>query len=160
MKLSDNTIQMLIVAQRLFPFLDRNLASANKEYMDGQIAKGAFNYALSRHGNAAFAIGCVNLETGEVDEKAFRDNKIPDGLEDEIGGIISMMCMDLRTYAQIDLELGKQADQKKEIKIAAQRKECLDGVDEIDAFLVKLGFTDVNPIFKIRVKPKVEASAV
>ena len=44
------------IAAICFIDLDHNLAEAEKEYMDGKIAKGALKHVSNRHGNLHIAL--------------------------------------------------------------------------------------------------------
>lgn len=46
----------------VMPILDANLAASNREYMAGDIAKGAFHYVLTRHGSALTVLARNDLE--------------------------------------------------------------------------------------------------
>lgn len=137
MKVKKNTLTAIKLGLPLLPMLDKNLNIAHDEYMCGDLAHGAFNYILERHGNASVSLNCVD-EDGVIKVDLFK-TEIPNDLDDMIGRAISFMCHDLKQYISIDLN----NDSKELAK-----------VNELEDALDKMGFTENHPLLKIKIKPK------
>ena len=145
MKAQKDTIEAVKIAKKLIPALNKNLDSTHKEYMSGELNRGAYEYVLSRHGNACAAIGCISLKTGLFDEnlREHISKKWIDKLDENIGYCLSWMCHDLRAYASIDLNNDK-----------AKKENLLNDIKKIEEHLEKIGFTETNPFFHLKTKPK------
>ena len=112
-----------------FPVLDNNLAAAHDEYMNGEIANGAYQYVLSRHANAT-----IIAKTEEV--LKLEPQKV------------------FITASAIFLDFGACLEDIKEPK---KKKEFQDKVDNLEKLFIENGFTEKNPIFKIPEMPRKEA---
>jgi hypothetical protein len=77
MIINNKVLELLNNAKNMSPHLDANLGCTNRDYMSGEIGRGAFEYVLSRHDNVYFAVNCVDLNTGKVKEEMF-ENVIPE----------------------------------------------------------------------------------
>ena len=145
MKALKDTVAAVKIAKRMLQALNKNLASTHDEYMRGAIARGAFEYTLQRYDNAFFAINSINHKTELFNEELRKDTSPEwiDKLDENIGYCLSWMCHDLRAYADIDLKNDKR-----------KRERCLANIKKIEDHLSNIGFTETNPFFHIKTKPK------
>ena len=104
---------------KILPILDANLSAANKEWMAGEIARGAFEYCLSRHRIALTVI----QEGWNLDILAAFAACAP-------------LTMDIRSGLD-------QASSKE------QAEEWSKKLDNWWAFYQKNGFVEVNSFFNI-----------
>jgi hypothetical protein len=113
----------------VMPLLDANLAAADKEWMAGTLAKGAFDYCSTRHLAAGHI---VEANPAELNEEA----ALAAG---------ARLFLDLRSALK-DVPADRRAGE--EAKVEGLRK-----------FFVEQGFTAVNSLFNIPMRPTPRAAA-
>ena len=124
--MSEKITKLQALVTSVLPLLEANLCSAHREWMEGKIARGAYEYCLQRN---SVAIAITGRSAAELDvEGAFQAGAT---LVIDLGGAVA------------DLPLG-------------QRETAQAKVDELRSFFVEQGFTAVHPWLKIPVRPALE----
>lgn len=113
----------------VMPLLDANMAVAYKEYMAGDLAKGAFNYVSTRHLAAGHI---VEANPAELNEEA----ALAAG---------ARLFLDLRSALK-DVPADRRATEEA-------------NVESLRTFFVEVGFTEVNRHFNIPMRPAQPAAA-
>jgi hypothetical protein len=109
----------------ILPLLDANLGAANKEWMAGDISRGAYEYCLQRH---AVALSIIGMDVSELNE----DGAFKAG---------ATLFIDLRSAIK-DVPVEKRDSEQKK-------------VDDFLSFYVDSGFTEEHALFKIPIRPTV-----
>lgn len=143
MKVSREVIKLLRVTKKLLPNLDKNLHITHSLYMEGKLAKGAFDYMLSRHDNAYLACNIINLRNGDINPEVSGEIKTDDieMFEKRLINIATWVLKDLSVHVKEDLNSPKQAKEKLRVE---------DLLNELDSALNEMGYTEIHPLFKIK----------
>ncbi len=144
MKISKEICSVIKALQPLMPSLDKNLAMTYHLYMEGHLAKGAYQYILQRHGNYFALANGFDLDTGEMISETINEKVT----EENILGIASWAYSDLCVHIKDDLKVkdGMSDDEKISSKEEQERVTKLH--ENLLSELQNNGYTTFHSLYK------------